>query len=399
MLHEVINHHPQLQAERESLEVTKTGVYEAYSGFLPTAVAGYDKGKQQIKFNNLPKTDESTTNKQLTVTQPIFNGGGTIAQIGAAEAREEAGTYRLKQVSQEILLRAITAYADVSEKQEVLLLAHEKVTALTHHLDGTQKQYKAGELTVTDIAQSEARLARAEADLRDAQAALEAANATYKRETGLEAAQIDHMPPLPVTLPKTEQEIMRLVANHPALITAKENERAADYTIDQRTATLLPQVNIEGQLNNSNRTSQPGLSEVDQRAVMLQVKVPIFQSGAEYARIKEAKHEYARAKNQTSDINRQVLEAAIREWHDFNASSKIISAYAQSIAAAEKALRSVEAERMAGTRTVLDVLNAQEEVYSSKIAMLRAKTRYVVGSYRLLVATGILSEAVIPANA
>jgi TolC family type I secretion outer membrane protein len=325
--------------------------------------------------------------------------GFLVRALGAAEAREEASSYRLKQVSQQVLLRAITAYADVSEKQEVLALSWEKVQTLTHHLNATQKQFDAGELTITDISQSEARLARAEAELKDAEAALEIARTAYMRETGLDALSVDSLPPMPVSLPKSEQEIMQLAANHPALITAKENERAADYTIDERTSTLLPQVSIQGQMNDTDRTSNPGLSEVDQRAVMLQVSVPIFQSGAEYARLKEAKHEYARARSETSDINRQVIEAALSEWHDFNAAGKVISSYAQSIAAAEKALRSVEAERLAGTRTVLDVLNAQEELYSSRIAMLRAKTRYVVGSYRLLVATGTLNNAVIPSNA
>ncbi len=399
MLRQVLTTHPQLEAEREALKSAQSSVNEAYAGFFPSANLEYDRGRQNIKFNSFSSEYATTDSRQLVVTQPVFNGGGTIARVGSAQASEKAEAARLELTGQQIVLRAITAYADVSEKQEVLTLSWQKVQALTDHLKATNRQFSVGELTITDVSQSEARLARAEAQLKDAQAALDVAITTYKRETGLEANSIDGIPPIPLVLPASEEEIRQLVATHPALETAKQNERAADYTIDERRSAILPQVNLQGQIDNNQRITQPGLNQVNQRAVMLQVVIPIFQGGAEYARLSQAGHEYNRARNNTLDTNRQVIEAALSEWHNFKAAEQVISSYEQSTAAAQKALKSVEIERLAGTRTVLDVLNAQEELYSDRIALAQAKTRYVVGSYRLLVATGILSSAKIPQNA
>lgn len=234
-----------------------------------------------------------------------------------------AGQDSISTASQQALLRAITAYADVSEKQGVVLLTQEKAAALYQHIEAAEKHSISGRITRADLDLAKARLTQAQADLRDAQAALKAAHLAYRHETGREAAEVEHMPPLPVALPKSEQEVLALAAHHPALL--------------------------------------PG--------------------------------------TQHTDTRHQIEENALQEWRDFNAASKSISTYAQSIAMAEKELRCVESEHTEGTRSVLELLSAQEEVYSLKIAMLRAKTHYVVRSYRILVATGALSTAVIPANA
>lgn len=391
VLAEVHNSHPALQAEREQLKATEQGIYQAYAGFLPSASAEYDKGRQRIKYNSLAPERESTDNKRLVVTQPIFNGGGTIAQIGSAKARLESAEARYKQLQQQILMNVATAYIVVVEMQRVLDISHDNVKALTTHLAATQKQYAAGELTVTDVSQSEARLARAQAELHDAEAALADARDAYMRETNTQATS-STFPTLPIGLPISASEISIESDAYPAVVEAKKNEDVADYTINERAAALLPTVRVEGQLGTRKGSNQPNLDYTNDRSVMLRVSVPIFQSGAEYSRVIEARHQYARSKNQTEDITRDTLKTALREWNNFTAAAAAIAEHGKAMNAAQKSLDSVSKERLVGSRTVLDVLNAQDELNAAQINLTRAQSRHVLSAYRLLAAMGKLEN-------
>ncbi len=395
MLQDVNATHPALQAEREQLAATKQGVFQAYSAFLPNASAGYDQGRQRVQYNNVLPDSQTTSNKRLSVTQALFQGDA-FARIGVAYARADGGEAHLKQLQQQVLLSAIAAYVDVVEKQRVLTISRENVDALTTHLAATHSQFDMGELTITDVSQSEARLSRAQAELHDAEAALANARDAYIRETGKEPA-MDNFPTLPATLPSSPDEISAEVADHPAVLEAKQNEKIADYTVDERKAAMLPSVRLEGNMNDVNGTTQPGINTIDDRSVMMRVSIPIFQSGAEYSRISEASHQYARSRHETTDITRETLQTGLREWNNYQAATAAISEHEQALAAGEKALDSVQKEKMAGTRTVLDVLNEQDELYTSKINLIRAQSRQVLGAYRLLAAVGKL-DTILTAN-
>jgi outer membrane protein len=391
MLVDVNQNHPVLKAEREQLAATKQGVYQAYAGFMPSANAEYARGRQRIQYNQLTPEYQRMDTKQLVVTQPIFNGGGTVAQIGGAEARLAGEEARFKQVQQEVLLSATTAYVDVVEKQRVLATVRENIQALTQHLEATRIQFAAGELTVTDVAQSEARLARAHAELQDAEAAMADAHAAYIRETGVEPTA-DKFPQLPEMLPESEEALRAEQAAHPAVIEAKQNEEVADYAIDERVAALLPNVRLEGQLSALKGSRQPSVDYTNDRSVMMRVSIPLFQSGAEYSRIVEAQHQYQRSKNQTDDITRNTLKTALREWHNYQAAGEAMLEHAKAVAAGKTVLESVQKERMVGTRTVLDILNAQDELQAAQINLIRAQSRHVLSAYRLLASQGKLES-------
>ena len=236
--------------------------------------------------------------------------------MGAADARIQAGKARLRLTKQQVLFNAIRAYVDVVEKQEVLQLVQENMDVLTTHLEGAETQFAEGDLTITDIAQSKARLARAKAELHDVSAALASAYATYKREVGKDPAVV-YLPPLPEQLPETTEELQALIAVHPAIIEAQQQEKAANHTIDTRFAALLPDVSLQGAVRDQETSSTPSVSAVDDRSLMLQVSIPLYQSGAEYARLRQARHQHTQAHSQAVDISRSVRERALRGWHDF----------------------------------------------------------------------------------
>ncbi len=393
MLSDVNQNHPALQAEREQVKSVKQGIYQAYSGFFPSVSGEYDRGRQRVKYNSLTPEVESTANKQVIVTQPIFNGGGTLAQIGGAQARFESAEARFKQAQQQVLMNAATAYIDIVEKQRVLDISRTNIDALTQHLAATGKQFAAGELTITDVSQSEARLARARAELHDAEAALADSRDAYVRETGKQASATT-FPPLPHVLPASADSIAADNEAHPAVIEVKRNEDAANYAIDERVSTLLPSIRLEGRVGDREGSSQPAVNYVNERSLVLRASIPIFQSGAEYSRIIEARHQYERSRNQTEDVTRDTLKTALREWNNYIAAGAAITEHGKAVDAGQKALDSVTKERLVGSRTVLDVLNAQDELYAAQINLVRAEARQVLSAYRLLAATGKLDSVI-----
>ena len=392
MLQDVLHNHPAVQAEEAALEATREGASEAASGFFPSVVAGYDKGRRKVRYNQLSPQYEDVNNKEIVVTQPIFNGGETIAQMGAADARSQAGEARLRLTKQQVLFNAIRAYVDVVEKQEVLQLVQENMDVLTLHLEGAKTQFSEGDLTITDIAQSKARLARANAELHDVSAALASAYATYKREVGQDPAVV-HLPPLPEGVPQSKEAVLALLDVHPAIIEAQQHEQAAEHTVDTRFAALLPDVTLQGLMRDQETSSTPSINSADDRSLMLQVSVPLYQSGAEYARLRQARHQRTQAHSQVVDVSRSVRERMLRGWHDFQAAGDVIESHQQAMAAAEEALRAVRIEQVEGTRTVQDVLNLQEEYYTNRINLTRAEARHVAAAYRLLAVMGVLDRA------
>jgi TolC family type I secretion outer membrane protein len=395
-LEDVLRHvnatHPALQAEQAGVEASREGINEAYGGYYPSATTEFSHGKQDIKFNTLPSNSQDITTKNLTVVQPVFNGGETVARVGAAKARLGAAAARFRQVQQEVLLNAVTAYVGIKEKAEMLALAESNAESLESLLQATRKQFKASEVTVTDVSQSEARLARATAERHDAEAAFLDARASYLREVGKEPL-VDDFPPLPPETPRSVEDLEEALADNPAVAEAEANEKAADFTIDERFAAILPDVALEGQVNDVEGSTLPTVFTRKDRSLVMRVTVPLYQSGAEYARLREAKHAYQQARSRKEDVSRGTREGVLREWNNYQAAGKAVGEYNAALTAADKALNSVRIEQEAGTRTVVDVLNEQDSRHVAQVGLLRAEARHRLGAYRLLAALGMLDRA------
>jgi outer membrane protein len=389
----VYANHPQIKAEREAVKAADEAVSQAVSGFRPNIALGYERGRQRVNDANQRWEYGDISDKSLTVSQPIFNGGESLADFQAAKNRVKAARAQLLDTEQQVFSNAIVAYTDVVSKQLVLKLNQNNVEVLHKQFDATKARFDVGDLTRTDVSQSEARMAKAEADERQALGEYETAKVTFRRIVGYDPPDDLQMPPLPAKLPPSliQASTLAQVAN-PSLEAAKFLERAASSDVMARTAAVLPDVTLQGSMSRGDRLSSfSGIRRNDDDSIVLNVSIPLYQSGAEWSRIRQARNQAQQARFATIDTHDAVVENVTRAWHDFHTAQAVITSTQESTKSAEVALEGVRQENQYGVRTILDVLNAEQEFFFAKVDLVRAQTAEKTQAYRLLATMGKLT--------
>ncbi|OYW12997.1 MAG: hypothetical protein B7X02_03030, partial [Rhodospirillales bacterium 12-54-5] len=282
-------HNPRITAERARQEATDEGVSQALSNLRPSVSANYQVGRQTNSINQGNDTTGTYHNEGLTLTEPLFRGGGTWASYHAAKQRVQAGQYQLSSVEQQVLLDAVTAYMDVVQASSILDLSKNNQDVLEKQLKAAQERFKVGEVTRTDVAQSEARLSGAKSQMIAAQGQLVSANSAFERVVGHKPegalAMPDTMPELPAKL----DEAIDMAHNaNPEMLTAVHSAKSAHYLVDASAATLLPQVSLVGSMNRQYGVDFPGQAQSAQDRIGVNVSIPLYQGGAEYSRVREA---------------------------------------------------------------------------------------------------------------
>ena len=390
---------PQLAAQRASLRATDEGVAQANAGWRPNVTAQGQYGEQHYEFtgNGIPPGASAQTHPlqgQVTLNQPIFRGGRTWAEIGRAKALVRAGRAQLLGTEQTVLLAAVTAYMDMVQNQAIVDLRKHNVDVLQKQLHASQIQFEAGDLTRTDVAQSQARLAGAQSDLTVAQGQLQVSRATYEQVIGRPPETLDTEPSLPA-IPGTLDDAIALASRlAPTVVAARETERAADYAVDDAVGALLPQLSLQAQYGYSGAVTFGGvLSEptTTTTSLIAQLTVPIYQGGGDEAAVRQAKELHGQALLNTAYADRAARETARAAWESFQSAEGTIASAQSQLAANQLAFEGVTKEQQVGGRTVLDVLNAEQELLNSEVAVVTAKHNAEVAAYNLLAATGQLT--------
>ncbi|MGB1539550.1 MAG: TolC family outer membrane protein, partial [Rickettsiales bacterium] len=392
-LEQAYKFNPVIKSEREALGATDEGVSQAISEWRPTVSADYVRGRQKISFGGAAASHSDKVTKQLSIEQPIFDGMGSVARYRSAKFQVMAGRAQLESVVQDILLQAITAYMDVVRDTAVLDLSTNNVGVLGKQLQASRDRFEVGEVTRTDVAQSEARSSRAKSEEAEAQGALEASRAIFKRVIGadpdaLDVAPSHTMPEVPGSL----QEALDIaLEENPVLLQANYMEDALDKLVDSQKSGLLPSVALTGSLRREQGAGVSGGNDFDNDVVAVNVSVPLYQSGAQYSRVRTAKKDREEAKYNAIDARNETVEEVTRAWQSLKSSTASIEANRKSIEAAEIALDGVKQEQQYGARTVLDVLDAEQELFAARVNLVRAERNEKVAAYTLLAAMGRLT--------
>lgn len=388
---------PQLDAQRASLRATDEEVAKANAGWRPSINATGSAGTQhyEIGTGGAVTLNSHPVQAQIVVNQPILRGGRTFAQISRAKALVRAGRAQLTGTEQNVLLSAVSAYMDVVRDTAILDLRRHNVEVLEKQAHATQIQFDAGDLTRTDVAQSEARLAGAKSDLTIAEGQLAVSRSNFEQIIGRPAETLEQIPPLPA-LPPTEEEATALaLKQQPILIAARETEKAADYAIDDSVGALLPQLSVQGQYGYSRDSLSTGTSlggnEIRTTAILALLTVPIYQGGADEAALRQAKELHSQAQLNAVNAERTTRQGIHAAWQSFQSAKATIDSTEQQQKANELAYTGVSREQQVGGRTVLDVLNAQQELLNSQVAVVTSRRNAQVAAYQLLAATGQLT--------
>ncbi len=384
---------PRLLAERAALRAVDEGVSRAQSGWRPTVSISGNVGRRYQ--NNTLGTGVSSSSSTfpaaagLTLSQPLWRGGATEAETEAAENRVFAARATLVAVEQQVLLETATAYITVVRDQSVVGLSINNEQVLERQLQATRDRFEVGEVTRTDVAQAEARLADAAAERIRAEGNLEVSRADYQRSVGSLPGELS-FPDLEafLPLPANEDEALAFAAQrNPDIISAGFGERAALFDISAAAAALMPQLSLDGALQ---RSWDPNsfFEESDTAQIVANVTVPLYQSGAEYSRVRELRQTAVQRRRQLDDARRAVREAAEQAWEELNAAEAGIRALESSVNANEIALEGVRQEADVGARTVLDVLDAEQELFEARVALVRAESESAVAAFRLTEVSG-----------
>lgn len=382
---------PTLAAERKNHSANEERVSQAISGFRPEVSASYSASRSETQVGSAAEETNYPKTMGLTVVQPVFSGGETVFNVKSAKYRVGSSAESLRDIEQSVLLDAITAYLNVVKDQAVLELSQKNRDVLTTQLEYTQTRFDVGELTKTDVAQAEARLSAAKADVATAQGNLEASRANFERVTLMKPNSLAKPNTLPVIPQSLDESIERATINNPKLKSAEQLEVSADYDAKASVSRLLPEVQVVGRINDQEGLSAFRGREQEERSVTMEVTVPLYQTGAEYSRIRQARRIHEARKFDVNANRNQVREDVVRAWERVQSSTSSIAAYEDAVRAAEVALEGVKLEADVGSRTTLDVLDAERELFQSRVNLTIAERDRAVAMYTLLASIGDLS--------
>lgn len=394
---------PDLQAQRAQQRATDEQVPQALSGWRPSVQAQgtYSAVRSRANLDQpIPGTSITSHSRPLTgsvtLTQNLFAGGRTVNATKQAEFAVEAGQNSLLSAEQITLLNAVAAYMDVIRDQSVVDLNKSNVQVLQRQLEATQDRFRVGELTRTDVAQSEARLSGSKTSLRQAEAQLTASRAAYARVVGHSPEMLEKPVAAPNVPQSEEQARMAAERNNPDLLAARATEASSRAAISVAKGALLPSLDVQAQYQYARDPSSSSLSSTrirtsDESSVMGVLTIPLYQSGAEYSQVRAAKQQASAALLQISSVQRQVDEAVQNAWEQLRAARSNIISSEEQVKANEIALEGVKQEEQVGSQTTLDVLNAEQELLNARVTLVSAQRDEAVAEYNLLAATGQLT--------
>jgi outer membrane protein len=398
-LAEAYANNPTLQTARALLRATDEGVPQALAGWRPTIVASSGAGYGDGTFRSatrgslypvITRNSRVIQSEQVTLTQPLYRGGATRAGTNAADNRVFGQRARLLATEQQVFTNTINAYVGVIQAQQVLQLNINNEQVLTRQLQATNDRFRVGEITRTDVAQAEAALAGARATRQTSEGSLQTARATYRQYVGELPDQL--VEPQPISLPiKNQAEVVQLSsANNPNVIAALFDDSAAKDNIDLAFSQLMPQLSVQASGARSDNATQYGQRAIGGQ-VLLNATVPIYQGGSEYSKVRQAKQQEQQARKTVDDVRRQAIQQATAAWETLLATRATIDSTRSQIRANRIALEGTQREAIVGSRTTLDVLNAEQLLLQSQVTLVQNLANLVTNSYAVAAAIGRLT--------
>lgn len=381
---------PTLRAARAGVKAVYETVPQALANFQPTVTAS--GALTYADTQNDPGADANGTQKQagLDLTQPLYRGGRTLAQVRGADAVIDANLAALASTERQVLYNAVIAYMDVVRAKDVMQVNEKNRDAIARQFKASQDRFRAGDVTRTDVAQAEFRLAKAEADLTGAIGAYRAARAVFEQIVGVPPENLD-VPGSRFAFPDTLDRAAEMAETYnPDVIAAEARHYAAKFDIDAVAGELLPNVSLDagvtltrdpvGSTNDSSNAGQIGV----------RVSMPLYEGGAVRSRVRAAKYTANQLYMRILEQRRAAREESVRAWENYKTAQAELTSRESQVQAAEIARDGVRAEADLGSRTVLDALDADLEARDAHIALITAKRNQVVAEYALASALGLL---------
>jgi outer membrane protein len=398
---------PQLNAQRAQVRFTDENVPQALSGYRPRVAITASAGTQYTDTlltsgggpNNLVKSDFHGVNAPrsagATVSQTLFNGFQTANRTRAAEGQVSGAREGLRVLEQSVLLSGATIYMDYLRDAAIVEVQRSNVRVLEQTLKQTNDRFNVGEVTRTDVAQSEAQLAAGRTQLLTADSNLVTTKANFRRIIGNEPEALAPGSPVDRFLPRTLPGAVDLgLTENPSVTAAMFGIDVGFLQVKVNEGALLPTVTLQGSVQQSYEQTLTTFRTFGASAIA-QVSVPVYQGGAEYSLIRQSKENLAQQRLNLEQVRDQTRSNVVTAWGQLVAGKAQVASAQSQVSASEIALNGVREEAKAGQRTTLDVLNAQQALVNARVALVTAQHDRVVASYAVLNAVGRLGPTVL----
>lgn len=397
-----LQQHPALAAQRAALRALQADAEAARGGWRPQVALNASSGHYSSSVNlqappGAQRSDRNSTDLRLTATQPLLNASADAA-VTAAEARMRQGQAELQVAEQTVLLNAASAYLNVLQARQLLALNQANERTLARQVEYREAYFERKLGTRTDLAQAQARHALARAQLNRAQTDLEMAADAYLRQVGAPPGELhfpDHLPPLPQTLPAALDEAEQV---RPAVLSARLATEAARADVEGARGKLAPSLALEA---SGGWTSEPadGMRSQRDAALRLLLRIPLYEGGVLRAQVAGSAEREAQQRSRWDDARLQARLDAADAWRRWVASRTEVAAYDAAIAANRIAAQGVlETHDTLGELTLIDVLNAQQELFQSEIGRVQARTQAALAHLGLLAILGRLDTQGMDSN-
>ena len=386
------NTNPTLQAARAQQRAVDEGVPIARSAALPNASTDATHTEFLKSSISSPLAPDRNLAVSANIGMPLYAGGAIRNSIRAAKTRVEAGQADLRGTESDVFANVVASYMDVILAEAVVGLNRTNVKRLEVNLQATRDRFEIGDLTRTDVAQSESRLAVARGQTRSAEANLVSARERYIQIVGKPPVDLAAPPVLPGLPASGEAAAEVALDNNPDLVAARERSKAAGYDTGAAGAGRLPRVSVFAGADYSDSLGTNKLANAVNSSTSavagVRMSVPIFQGGLPAAQRRQAQAREGATLEQEIAIERAVIANARAAFAQWQATNEIILSSQTAVAAAELSLEGVRAENTVGNRTILDILNAENELLSAQVQLETAKRNSYVAGFNLLAAMG-----------
>jgi outer membrane protein len=386
------NTNPTLTGARAGQRATDENVPIARSRGRPTADLGAQVTENLIISSTNFFSPKRIASGRATLNVPLYQGGGVKNAIRAADARVDAGQANLRGTESGLFSQVVAAYLDVIRDGSIATLNAKQVQVLSKNLEATRDRFEVGDLTRTDIAQSESRLAIARSQLQTAEAQLIASRERYIQLVGDVPTALEEPPQLPNLPDNPEAAVDKALENNPDLLSAKKNADAARFDIKTTRAATLPRVSATADrsysnfLNSAPSAAAPNTSNTSQAGV--QITLPLYAGGQVSAQVRQAQARSSQAIEAIVAAERDVVSQTRTAYASWRASNEVIVSSDVAVKAAALSLEGVRAENSVGNRTILDILNAEQELLNAQVQLVGARRNAYVAGFTLLAAMG-----------
>ena len=389
------NNNPQILAQRALLRATDEQVPQALANWRPTVTltgtAGFERAGIAARGSSTQFSSFEPRAADLRITQPLYRGGRTEAQTRQAINTVQSTRAQTLGVETQVFQSVAQTYLDVVRDQTLVEVNRSNEQVLRRQLEATQDRFRVGEVTRTDVAQAESQLAQATAQRINAEGQLEVSRANYARAVGHPPGRLVQPRERPV-LPATRDEALTLAANNnPNVISAMFTELAARDNIDLVRGQLLPTINLVGDLSRSFAPSVAlQTTRQDTASAVLQLTMPLYEGGAIWSQTRAAEQTVGQRRSQLDDARRLAVQQATQAWETLQSARAAITSFGAAVRAAQIALEGIQQEALVGSRTVLDVLISEQQLFTTQSQLVGAQHDAALAEFNLAAATGRL---------